>query len=95
MLRFKILFKVKTVLEHVANSNKSTYLDTKPVCSFMSEFITLADCCIKYRKRNKYKTFHNFLNVYCHEDFFLIVKLTNIKHLFSLLRYDQFYKSLT
>ena len=36
MLRFKLLLKMKTILEHVANSNFLTYLGTlNPVFSFV------------------------------------------------------------
>ena len=40
MLRFKPFFKVNPVLEHVAIL---TYLSTKSVFRFISEFVTLTD----------------------------------------------------
>ena len=49
MLWFKLLSKVKAVLEPI------DVFGHNPRFGFMSEFIILADCCIlfKYRKLNK------------------------------------------
>ena len=54
MLRFKLLLKVKTVLEYVGNSTNWR------ICSFMSEFIRLTGCCISIENRTNKKLFIYF-----------------------------------
>ena len=87
--RFTLLLKVNPFLEHVANSNKLTYLASNPVFRFMSVFITLPDCWIllKYRKRKK-KNFSYIFNCVL-SCIFKLLKLANIKH-FHFFKYYTF-----
>ena len=43
MLRFKLFFKVKPVLEYIVILNILTYLGTEPVSRFMSEIVSLTE----------------------------------------------------
>ena len=64
----KLYYMVK---DQYTNSNKLTYLVPNPNFRFMSEFITLTNCCILHQvlKTEQIKTFHTFLNVFCHEKY--------------------------
>ena len=58
MLRFKLLLKVKTVLEHVANSNFLTNLGTNPFSVFVRNH-NITDFMIT----EKYKVWKHSRNV--------------------------------
>ena len=63
MLRFKPFLKVNPVFKHVAILNILTYLGTKPVFRFMTEFVTLTD----FMTSVKLPTLEKIAN-YKHED---------------------------